>query len=241
MFLLLLFAAAAAPAPAAEPEAVVKRAIAAHGGADRLARLRQVREQTRGTLLVLGTKIPFTSDTIMRTPGQFRSEIVTEVRGRKLRVIQVLDGPRGWLSDNGTVRAADATTLADWREVAHASHVAMLTPLLARDKGYTLTALGEEALGGRKVVGVKVAVKGRRDVRLWFDKENGLLVKKSFWPRAGGKEAVQDEVYEDFKVIDGVKRPTRFRIYLGGKEHARAELTSAKFLDRIDDNEFAKP
>src|SRR5262249_14554378 len=96
VILLLLFGAPPA-VPAADPEAVVKRAIPAHGAGDRLARLRQMREQTRGTLLVLGTKIPFTSDTLMRLPGQFRSEIVTEVRGRKLRVIQVLDGPRGWL------------------------------------------------------------------------------------------------------------------------------------------------
>jgi hypothetical protein len=234
------------PAAGAEPDAdkdagaIVRRAIKVHGGAGKLARTRIARETLRGTLLVMGTKVPFTSETLVRMPDQFRNVFTSEVGGRKLQVTQVFNGTRGWTSENGVPRRVGAKVVAGWAEMAHAAHVAMLTPLLAADKGYTLAALGESEVGGRKAVGVKVSVKGRNDVRLYFDKENGLLVKKSF-QSGDGKESVRDEVYSDFKEYEGLKRHTRTTVLLGGKPHLEAELVSLKFLERVDDKEFDKP
>ncbi len=224
-----------------DPYAVLRRAIGAHGGADRLSRSRQHREVTRGTLLVSGAKVPFTSDSVVRLPGQFRNVTETTLLGRKHKVIQVFDGDKGWVNDKGVSQAADAATLGGWKELAHAGHLALLTPLLARDKGYDLTALGASEVGGRKALGVKVALKGRRDVRLYFAGETGLLVKMSYQPLAGGKAAVRDEVYSAFKDFDGLKRHTRTVVHLGGVAHAEVELISFKVLDRVDDKQFTRP
>ncbi|MBI1917663.1 MAG: hypothetical protein HYS12_23455 [Planctomycetes bacterium] len=235
-----LSAAGAEPDLDKDAQAIVRRAIKAHGGAGKLARTRIMRETTRGTLLVMGTKVPFTSETVVRMPDQFRNVLTSEVGGRKRQVVQVFNGTKGWTSENGVPRAVGAGVIGNWKEMAHAAHVAMLTPLLAADKGYTLSALGESAVGGRKAVGVKVSIKGRNDVRLYFDKETGLLVKKSFQP-GDGKESVRDEVYSHFKEFEGLNRHTRTTVLLGGKPHAEAERLSLEFLERVDDKEFDKP
>jgi hypothetical protein len=227
--------------PATDPRAILQWAIKAHGGHAALAKARISREQYRGTIEVPGTRATVTSDTVARLPNQFRSTITTELRGQKVQVIQVFDGTRGWLSEGGTVRPADKTTLAGWKELAHAAYCAQLIPLLAADKGYQLTALGESDLDGRKVFGLKVSYKGRRDVRLFFDRKTGLLVKKSYQPHEGGKEALRDEVYRDFKEFGGLKRHTRTTVLLNGTPHAELELVSVKVLDRVDDKEFGRP
>ncbi len=238
--------AASLSAPGAEPDtdkdaqAIVRRAIKAHGGAGKLARTRITRETRRGTLLVMGTKGTFTSETLVRMPDQFRDVLTSEVGGRKLQVLQVFNGTRGWTSEAGVQREVSAAVAGSWKEMAHAAHVAILTPLLAADKGYTLATLGQSDVAGRKAIGVKVSVKGRNDVRLYFDRETGLLVKKSFQPD-DGKESVREEVYSNFKEYEGLKRHTRTTVLLGGKPHAEVELVSLRFLERVDDKEFDKP
>src|SRR5205823_2847165 len=123
----------AQPPAGDDPPALIRRAIAAHGGADRLNRLRLVREQTSGVIDVQGKKIAFTSESLQRLPGQFRNTLTSEVAGKKLNVVQVYDGKQGWLQEGGLTRDPDKGTLAGWQAMAHAAHVATLTPLLAAD------------------------------------------------------------------------------------------------------------
>jgi hypothetical protein len=158
----------------------------------------------------------------------------------KVLLIQVLDGERGWVNERGLSRAADARTVAGWKELAHAGYLATLTPLLAADKGYTLTALGESRVDDRPALGVKVTLKGFRDVRLFFDSQTGLLVRKTF-ETGEGKGAVQEETYSDFKEFDGLKRHQRTVIRKGGLPHAEAKLTALRFPARVDDRAFARP
>jgi hypothetical protein len=77
-------------------------------------------------------------------------------------------------------------------------------------------------------------------VQLFFDRATGLLVKKQFHPHAG-PESVQEEVYSDFKDVNGLKRAMAVRILINGVSHAEAVIRSTEFLDRADDKEFAKP
>lgn len=224
-----------------DPPALIRRAIAAHGGADRLDRLRLVREETAGTLDVLGKKVPFTSTSLQRLPGQFRNTLVSEVGGRQLNVVQVYDGRQGWVQEGGLTRTPDKGTLAGWKAMAHAAHVATLTPLLAADKGYRLTPLGESKVAGNSAFGIKVACPGQRDVCLWFDRKSGLLVKREYRPHAGGPDSVQEEMYSDFKDVHGLKRPARVQILINGIAHAEATIHATRLLEAVDDKEFGKP
>jgi hypothetical protein len=224
-----------------QPRELVERAIKAHGGADRLSRQRLMREQASGVVHAAGTTKDVTSETLIRHPSQFRNARTMRVSGKPWHITQVLDGDRGWLNENGVTSQAEERTLAGWREQAHAHYLATLTPLLAADKGYELAALDEVKINGRAAQGIKVSCKGHREVRLWFDRESGLLVRKDFQAREGGKEAVQEEVFSDFKEFDGLKRPTRVVISFNGVTQAELTITDVRFLDRVDDKEFARP
>src|SRR5262245_18027884 len=102
-----------------DPRELIRRAIEAHGGPDRLDRLRQVREQTAGTLHLLRDKSPFNSETVQRLPGQFRHTLVSEVGGKKLHIVATYDGKQGWLTEGEVSRPVDEKTLAGWKVVSH--------------------------------------------------------------------------------------------------------------------------
>ena len=66
--------------------------------------------------------------------------------------------------------------------------------------------------------GVKVSSKKHRDLKMFFDKETGLLVKTEHTLEDGGKELVQEEYYSEFKETDGYKRPTKLLVFRKGKK-----------------------
>jgi hypothetical protein len=80
-------------------------------------------------------------------------------------------------------------------------------------------------------------------MRLYFDKEFGLLVRAENRLDAGkGKEEVRQHFFfGDYKDIGGYKRPTKMRVYRDNKQIIEAELLDAKPLEKVDETEFAKP
>ena len=52
---------------------------------------------------------------------------------------------------------------------------------------------------------------------------------------------MQEEIYSDFKDVNGLKRASRVQILLNGVPHIEAIIRSTEFLDRVDDKEFSKP
>ena len=123
----------------------------------------------------------------------------------------------------------------------HAENVQTLVPLL-RDKAYRLHALGEMKVGGRPAVGVRVESRGHKDVNLYFDKKTGLLAKVE--RRAlddAGKEVTEESFCSGYKDVGGVKLPMKVVVQHDGKKFLEMEFSEYRFLDKLDDSEFARP
>src|SRR5690348_8751043 len=131
----LVLAAAARARAQEDPRAVVARAVAAYGGADRLARLRCLRVTTRGTVRLAGADAPFAAETTVELPGRLRNVLHADLQGRTHTVTQVIDGERvAVLVDDRTQPVKEALA-AELRELLYAEQVHTLTPLL-RDPAY---------------------------------------------------------------------------------------------------------
>src|SRR5262249_4398512 len=162
-----------------EVRSIIDKAIRAHGGEEKLAKVKSVRAKSKGTIHFGGVRAAYTNTESWQLPD--RIKVVTEIdnQGQKLRLIQVLNRDKGWVSLNGQSREIPQQMRPELEEFLHAARVQTLTPLL-RDKSYILAAVAADKVEGRPTVGVKVSHKGRRDVRLFFDKEKGLLLKVVF-------------------------------------------------------------
>ena len=212
---------------------IIARAIKAHGGAENLERLKASVTKIKGKLL----ELDYTAENSVQMPDRFR----TAAESKLGKLVQIINGDKGWVKLGELSRECVKEELPEMREQLNALRITHLTVLT--DKEYKLSPLGEEAIEGRSAIGVRVEHKGFRDVNLFFDKENGLLLKMQtpIKDPLRGEEISAETLYGDYRDVDGVMTAHRFTIKFDGKTYNEGEVTEVKYSDTLDENLFDKP
>jgi hypothetical protein len=55
------------------------------------------------------------------------------------------------------------------------------------------------------------------------------------------QEVPAQSYFKEYKDVDGRKEPKRLLINLDGQKYLDLEILETKYLDKVDENEFAKP
>lgn len=238
----LLLALAAGARAQDSPEGLVEKAIKAHGGAEKLARLGATRVKAAGTAELMGQTVAFTAETMTRFPDKMRGEIQFDIPGQKVPMLQVLNGDKAWMRFMGQTQELPKQLLDDLKEAMYASRVESLVPL-TRDRSFKLEALGEAKVDGKPARGIKVSSGGHKDVKLYFDQETALLVKSEHveFDAVMMKDGNVEKFYSDFKDFDGLKQPQKVVVQRDGKKSLAYRVEEVKFPDKFDDTLFAKP
>jgi hypothetical protein len=167
--------------------------------------------------------------------------MAAEIMGNKINLIVVDDGKQAWERMGEMVREMPKEKLKEFRHNVYVMQLMHLLPLT--DKAYTLTLAGEAKVNERPAVAIKVAAKGHRDVTLFFDKENGLLVKSStrVTSEFTMKEVTQEVYPLDYKEKDGRKYFNKMVIKQNGKPFLEEEFSDQKRSEKLDAKTFEKP
>ena len=222
--------------------ALIERAVQAHGGAEAMGRIHADKVKFKGNLVLRGHNTPFVAETTIQLPSKYRHVIETSDGADKHTLLYVINANKLYITLDGKAIPTEASQLAEIRSGLELERAKRLLPLL-EDKSYQLAVLDDEIkVNDRPAVGVRIGGRGRKEMRLYFDKEYGLLVRAENRIDDGkGKEVRQHFFFGDFKDIGGYKRATKIRAYRDGREIMNAELLDAKPLDKVDETEFAKP
>jgi hypothetical protein len=223
-------------------QAVIEKAVKAHGGKEALGKIKNERVTTRGTLYAAGLSVRFTAETTVQLPGRFKNLMHLSVPGGgEQTVIQVLDGDKAWMTVDGKPQDVGEKLRAEMDESRYTEHATMLAPLLD-EKEFRLMSLGDKQIDGRATIGVKVTAMGHRDIELYFDKESGLLaMTKRMAVNARMQPAVQEEHWSDYGKAGDIMRPGKFTVYQDGKKVTEGEVVDTTFPDKLDENTFSKP
>ncbi len=196
----------------------------------------QKRSRSGEGAILLGGEEPFKTEETVRFPDHCRMRL--EVR--RAQLVIVLNGDKGWmLPGGGTAQEMDKRTLNERREELYVWWLMTLTPLLK--DGFELKPLADAKVNDREAAVVKVSRKGNPDLRLYFDKKSGLLVKIARRATEAGVAVNKEYFYSDHKEYDGAKMPSKEIITMNGNKLSEVKFTSYKALDRIEDKTFDKP
>ncbi|HWY88958.1 MAG TPA: hypothetical protein VNX28_19750, partial [Gemmataceae bacterium] len=239
----VLIAAAVGAGPDDQARAVIDKAIRAQGGEASLAKLWLVR--LKGTSKEPGGTT--TWEQTVRLPDRMKNVQNGELDGQKASMVVVVSGNRGWtrqqLSGKGKPRElAQELPMEIVEMIKEELYASMLETLISlKEKQYQLSALPEAKVNGRLAAVVKVASKGHEDVKLYFDKENGLLVKREQSRDILMLGRIIEEVfYSDYQETDKVKLPRKVVKIADGKK-SEYQIIEVQFFDKLDDRVFTNP
>ncbi len=226
---------------AQEPRAVIQKAIEASGGEAKLEKNKAIRMKSKGTVHVQGMTIDFSGEFLRQLPKQSKATLEAEAGGMKLDIVMVVNGDKGWRQIQGMTTEIDKDEMERQQQALYGEWIGRLVPLL-KDRGFTLSPLGEIKIDGKDAVGVKVAHKGHGDVEMFFDKKTGLLLKQQQRVKdETGKEVTQESFYRHYKDFDGFKRPEEVVIKRDGQDFLDMKISEYKLMEKVDDSEFAMP
>lgn len=228
-------------APSDQARAVLDRAITAHGGEQRLSRLRAGTSRAKGTLFLGEREATFTTTTFVQMPYQFKHMMTLELDGRQASLSQVLSGERAQRQVDGQLVPVDLDTLRELREQLFAERVATLVVL--KQIGYELRFMGDDPVKGRPAWHVRVSFKGHRDISLFFDKESNLLVKTEtrVLDQALKKEVLQEKILSDYELHEGLPCPRRVVVYRNGDKYLEMDVLEHRRFEKLDDSLFSRP
>jgi hypothetical protein len=237
--LLLLLAGRAG---AEEARAVLEKAIQAHGGADKLERTKRGRLKASVNGRLAGSVIQVTWEETFDLPGRFHWSAEGTAGGKAYSEEQAFDGTRGWSRQAKLppqdIRVPKPEPL-EWHW-----HAILAQLLLLSNKDTELKLLGEEMRDGRRLVAISARMP-QAAADLYFDRTTGLLARRvsplpNFDAAKGKTVEIGEFVYDDYKEVQGVQYPMHSKA-TGPRSSLDIKITSIEFLDKIDDDAFAKP
>ncbi len=238
----LFVLAPAARAADDNPKDILAKAIKAHGGEEYLTKNKAAQLKTKGKLNIPGVgEVEFTQETSYMIPDKFKDTMEFKVMGQNVSVFTLINGDKVTLEVNGKAVDAGDKVKEAMKEIGQVMEVGRLVPL--KDKKYELSIIGEDKVEGKKVIGIRVSTKGKKDVNVYFNKETGLIAKVEHRTPdpATGKEINEERIITEYgKGKNGVPQPKQIVIKHDGKQFLEAEVLEITMLEKIDDGEFKK-
>jgi alkylated DNA nucleotide flippase Atl1 len=236
--LLGLAATAVAQNPAADAQAILRKALIAHGGQN-FAQVGTMARSGKGEITSFGAVVNFTGEVSMNLPKQVRWSLELERQGQKLPIILVINGDKGWRGSLGASKEMAKEELSEMQEEAYVSWLASLWPIA--NGNFNLAALPQAMVNNAPAVGIKIAEKGKPEVKLWFDSKTGWLVKSEHKGKEAGLDVLKESVFSEYKDVGGLKLPHKMQVFSNGKKVAEWNFTGYKFPGKFEDKVFEKP
>jgi hypothetical protein len=217
---------ASGTAPTADE--IVAKYLAAVGGADAARKVNT--RVMKGTILAGGSENPI--------------ELFTKAPNKRISIshtgsndsITAFDGTSGWMGSTGRppreMSGAESGAAGLDAEFSLALRLKEIYPQLRRGR--------PESINGAECEVLNAAAPGKPAVRLYFDKQSGLLTRMvRFADTPIGRNPTQID-YADYRDADGVKIPYRWTL---SRPNGRftIQLKDVQSNVAVDDGKFSKP
>jgi RNA polymerase sigma factor (sigma-70 family) len=219
---------------------LVDRAIKALGGRKKLSNF------TAGTCKIKGKVLDaqgdlFDIEASLQGADRVRLEGELTRDGMSVKATIILNGDKGWAKFADNVKDSPKEAVVAIKDIIRAfRYVHAVTPL--KDKGVTLSPLGEVNVDGKPAVGLKVACKDEQDIHVFFDKATSLPLKAELKaPNRAGAEDALEFTFSDYKEFDGRKHFTKVGLKINGTAFFEVDLSDYRWLEKLEASTFERP
>ncbi len=227
------------PKKEAAARALLDAALAAKGGAGKLAAVKSMSWKGKATLNLPGGQVPATVEKRYLAPDKLRLDMVIQMGGSSMSITTVLAGDKGWAQETRPdgVNAiefppseVEAGKAQIWRDQD-------FVLLRHREKGARVAPLDDVELDGVAHHAVRlISPDGKRTVTLYIDKKRRRLAGMTYSEQGVSAE----ETFGDYKMVKGIeiahKRTTK-----SAQINLTTNVSSVTVNSPIDASIFVKP
>lgn len=226
--------------PDATPESIeqgrkaMDRAIAAAGGTAKLAGLKAYFEQSVLDATIQGMALTFTIEKTVSYPDRMHTIQKTPFGN----MTAVVAGDLGWQQSPMGSKDMTADELAEAREELRTDMLGTM-----REPGaFTFQALAPQKIDGKPCLPVYVTGVGEDYRIVYFGDADGLpiMVQQPGTSPVSGAPVTQKTYVDEYKAFDGIKMPSRLRIFLDDEEFANGRTEAFKANPTVDPALFVK-
>jgi hypothetical protein len=210
--------------------------VKAKGGLAALKAVRTVVAEAETTFQLDQGAVPSTTTTYIVYPDKFRVDAMLGTD----RVAQVYNAGAAWQQDPGGVRDAPAAMRSEFEASVHRDMIPML---VAAAEGRLLVRprQAEKTRDGRTVKALEISGVQLKPVTLFVD-EKMLIAGQSFSTLGPGNQpVVAEEVFSDYRAVDGVQVPFEARLLQNGRAILTRTLKSVRFNTPVSESLFSRP
>jgi hypothetical protein len=220
-----------------DAKSILERAIKALGGEEKLGKIEAFSWKSKGTVIFNGNENESNNEVTVKGLGHYRREFGND----QFHGVVVLNGDKGWRKFGEETRDLEGDGLANEKRNVYL-HVIPTTLVPLKSKDFKYEAAGEEKVGDKPAVILKITGPDGKDFTLSFDKETGVPVKEVAKVMGfQGQEHTQETTFADYKDFGGIKKATKVEIKRDGEKFQEMDITEFKVLEKVDPETFAEP
>jgi len=224
-----------------DTKTTLDKAIMALGGEDKLSKATTVSWKSKGTITFNNNDNEISSRSTLQGLDHYRSEFDGKFGDNDVKGVVVLNGDKGWRKFGENDMEMDADAVANEKRTIYINAIPT-TLVQLKGTGFKIEPAGEEKLGDKPAIAIKVTAPDGKDFKLYFDKESGLPVKLvAKVVGFQGEEYALETTYSDYKDFDGIKKATKVSSKRDGEKFVDLEITDFKVLDKVDPETFTQP
>ncbi|MCS7046163.1 MAG: hypothetical protein NZO58_07390 [Gemmataceae bacterium] len=228
---------------AKQAEAIILKAVKAAGLDKDSDKPHAETWKDKGVLVFMGQKIEYDSDWLFMAPNKYRIDLKMDIMGQQIAVTIGTDGVKAFEAALGMRQEIEGDKLDYVKTEAYQLWVMTLHPLL-RDKEFQLKTIPPKKVGAGEAVGVQVDRKGRPPIRLYFNKDSGLLVKLEVTVKNefdGWKDALDEVYFDGYQDQDGRKIFSKLKVDRNGQLLGESTISQWRRIAPVDDKRFQQP
>lgn len=227
---------------AAEPAAIVEKAIQAAGGKEKLEKLKTLTWKTKGKLTIEGGENPFSTEAIVQGLDHMRTAFKAEFAGMPIEGVTVVAGDKAWRQFGGvTMDIVDDASLANEKRTIELQVLPVLLTPLVGDQ-YKLASGGEAKIDGAAADAVVVTPPRGKEFTIYFSRETGLPIGlKAMVLDFTGAEFEQETRYSNYVEMSGIQKAKTIVGLRDGQPFLTQEVEEFKSLESAPEGTFAGP
>jgi hypothetical protein len=197
--------------------------------------------KAKGKISFGGNDGDFTGQSTAQGLDHLRQEFEGDFGGMKIMGVTVLAGDKGWRKFGDMNMELDKEAIANQKRAIYLQMIP-ITLVALKGKDFKVESAGEEKVGDKPALVLKVIGPDGKDFKLYFDKESFLPVKevaKVAGPM--GDEFVQESHYSDYKDMNGIKKAMKIELKRDGQKFMDQEISDFKLVDKVDPKTFSEP